>query len=297
MAGSGFIYNTRRKCQAIAAKVLRKEFLNKVYTKLICGYKPNIKNPKTFNEKIQWLKLYYFPNNPKAIAMTDKVQIHKVIEEMGIDVKLPNLLFESTSYKDIPWDNLPDKFVLKCNHGCAYNIVCVDKNSLNKKKATKKIKKWLKENFGLFNIEPHYSKIKRKVFAEEYLGEELIDYKFFCFNGEPKFLYVSKDLVHDSTAQISYFDLNWQRLPLVRDDYKPIDNIDKPSCFNKLIELSKQLSKDFPFVRVDFYVIHGKPYLSEMTFTPSAGMMPINPRRFDREWGDLLNISNLASKF
>ncbi len=294
MAGSGLIYNTRRKLQVLASKVFSKELLNKIYTKIVCGYKPNLKDPKTFNEKIQWLKIYYYPFNELAIRMTDKVEIHSVVKELNVDIKMPKILFEASKPEGIPWDELPNSFVLKCNHGCAYNIVCKDKMLIDRKKAELKIKRWLKEDFGLFNVEPHYSRINRKVFAEEYLGDELIDYKFFCFNGEPRFLYVSKDLAHDSIAKMSFFDLNWQKLPLIRNDYESLDEAKKPICFDKLVAFSKQLSSNFPFVRVDFYVINDEPILSEMTFTPSAGMMPINPLQFDNEGGDLLDITGLS---
>lgn len=292
MAGSGFVYDTRRKFQTIAAKVLPLQVMDKFYTKILCGYYPNLNNPQTFNEKVQWLKLNYFPNNERVISMTDKYTVHAVIKEMGLEELLPKILCVADSAEEIPWDTLPDKFVIKCNHGCAYNIICTDKRTFDIEKAKKKINTWLKQDFGLFNIEPHYSKIKRKVFAEEYLGDMLIDYKFFCFNGEPRFLYVSKDLAHDSIAQMAYFDLEWNKLPLIRDDYADLTDVGKPDCFNELINYSRILSKDFPFVRADFYVINGEPMFSEMTFTPSAGMMPITPRHFDNDWGKLLDLSN-----
>ncbi len=290
MAGSGIVYDTRRKLQSLAARVLPKETMDKIYTKIICGYYPDLKNPKTFNEKVQWLKLNYFPENEKAISMTDKFKVRTVLTEMGLEHLLPRLLFVSDSVDDIPWTKLPNKFVIKCNHGCAYNIICTDKETCDTEQIKKKIQIWLKQDFGLYNIEPHYSKIERKVFAEEYLGDMLIDYKFFCFSGEPKFLYVSKDLAHDSIAQISYFDMEWNRLPLKRDDYAELIDVKKPSCFDDLVKYARILSKDFPFVRTDFYVIDEKPVFSEMTFTPSAGMMPISPDHFDRDWGEMINL-------
>ncbi len=299
MDKSSVFYKIRRKMQVVAAKIFSKEFLNKIYTKIICGYKPNIRDPKTFNEKIQWLKIYFFPNNQKAIDMTDKVKIHYVVKQMDINVKLPKIYFETHDAKDIPWNDLPNKFVLKCNHGCRYNMVCKNKDEIDKTKVEKQFNKWIKEDFGLFNVEPHYSSIERKIFAEEYLGENLIDYKFFCFNGQPKFLYVSENLINSSNSnRISYFDLDWNIIPVIRSDHNSFmkGDIEKPDCFERLICLSKELSKDFPFVRVDFYVINDEPVLSEMTFTPSAGMMPINPRSYDEEWGKYLDIDDLLNK-
>lgn len=292
MAGSGVVYETRRKMQTIAARIFPFEMMDKIYTKIICGYVPNLDDPKTFNEKVQWLKLNYFTKDSKVADMADKVKVHSILKEKNMNDILPRLLFVCDKTEDIPWDILPDKFVIKCNHGCAYNIICTDINTFNKKDAEKKLNKWLKEDFGLFNIEPHYSMIERKIFAEEYLGDCLVDYKFFCFHGEPHFLYVSRDLAHDSIAQISYYDMEWNKIPLIRDDYRELEDIKKPQCFEQLIDYSRRLAHEFPFVRVDFYVINSKPVFSEMTFTPSAGMMPITPRKYDNEWGDLLDLTD-----
>ena len=294
MAGSGFVYDTRRKLQAIAAKIMPLSLMSKVYTKILCGYVPNLNNPQTFNEKVQWLKLNYYANNQEIANMADKVTVRYKVEKLGLGHLLTKMYFSCDRIEDIPWEILPNKFVLKCNHGCAYNIICSDKSSLSIRDAQNRLKKWLNEDFGLFNIEPHYSNIKRKIFAEEYLGDCLTDYKFFCFNGEPKFLYVSRDLAHDAEAQISYFDMNMEKIPLLRDDYRELENAEKPACFDKLVEYSRMLARDIPFVRVDFYVIGGLPVFSEMTFTPSAGMMPISPRSYDVSWGDLLDISRLV---
>lgn len=293
MAGSGFKYETRRKIQVIAAKMFPYSFIDKIYTKIICGYFPNLKNPKTFNEKVQWLKLYYYTRDNRASDMADKVKVRDILKKKGLSNILPKLLFVCDKIEEIPWDSLPDKFVIKCNHGCAYNIICEDKSKFDRKSAEKKLKRWMNEDFGLFNIEPHYSLIERKIFCEEYLGEKLLDYKFFCFNGEPQFLYVSRDLTHDSIAEMSYYDMKWKKISLVRDDYKDLSDIEKPQCFDELVQLSRMLSSEFPFVRVDFYVINNKPIFSEMTFTPSAGMMPITPRHFDADWGELLDIKKL----
>ncbi len=124
---------------------------------------------------------------------------------------------------EIEWDKLPDQFVLKCNHGCAYNIVVSDKSKADRKAITKQLNEWLKEDFGAFNIELHYSKIKpRKIICEEFLGENITDYKFFCFNGVPKCIYVSNDLIHDRQAQIGFFNLDGSKMPLTRDDYTDI---------------------------------------------------------------------------
>ena len=200
--------------------------------------------------------------------------------------------------EDIEWDKLPDQFVLKCNHGCAYNIVVSDKKTLDKKTTEKQLNTWLKEDFGAFNIELHYSKIKpHKIICEEFLGANITDYKFFCFNGEPKFIYVSNDLIHDRQAQIGFFYLDGSKMPLTRDDYTDIPEVKLPSFFNEMLDMAKDLSKDFPFVRVDFFLANDTYYFAELTFTPSAAMMPFNPDKYDLEWGKMLDISELEEKY
>lgn len=294
MAGSGVVYDTRRKLQAFAARILPPETMNCIYTKILCSYCPNIKNPKTFNEKLQWLKLYYFPEHQDVIDRTDKYKVRHILIQMGLESILPKLLFVTDDLKDIPWDDLPRQFVIKCNHGCAYNIICSDKDFFDIKGGIKKLKAWLKQDFGLYNIEPHYSKIERKIFAEEYLGDMLIDYKFFCFHGEPRFLYVSEDLAHDSIARMAFYDMEFNKIPLERKDYADFDKAEKPECFEELVALARRLAKPFPFVRTDFYVINGKPIFSEFTFTPGACMMPVTPSSFDIEWGEMLDLSRIV---
>ena len=197
---------------------------------------------------------------------------------------------------DIDWDKLPERFVLKCNHGCAYNIVCNNKEKLDIKGTQKILANWLKEDFGAFNLELHYSKIeKRLITAEEFLGDCIQDYKFFCFNGEPKFFYISNDLIHDRQAQIGFFDISGKKIPLIRNDYKDIPTVELPEFYEKMINTASALSQDFPFVRVDFFLANDRFYFAELTFTPSAGMMPLAPECYDKEWGTMLDLSGLKT--
>ncbi|WP_415336190.1 ATP-grasp fold amidoligase family protein, partial [Clostridium perfringens] len=191
----------------------------------------------------------------------------------------------------------PKKFVFKCNHGCAYNIVVTNKEKVDKSAIIKQLNTWMKEDFGAFNIELHYSKIKpRKIICEEFLGENITDYKFFCFNGEPKYIYVSNDLIHDRQAQIGFFYLDGSKMPLTRDDYTDIPEVKLPRFYNEMLEMSKALSKDFPFVRVDFFIANNRYYFAELTFTPGAGMMPFNPEKYDLEWGKMIDLSSIINK-
>lgn len=285
------LYQLRRKVQVIAEKMLPDEVLSKIYCKIIVKKWPNLSNPQTFNEKMQFYKLNYCPFNQKVIDCADKYKVRKYIEEKGYGHLLNELLGVWSDAKDISWDKLPNKFVLKCNHGCAYNIVCTDKNKLDKEKTIKQLNTWLKEDFGVYNIEKHYSKIEeKKIICEEFLGEKITDYKFYCFNQKPEFFYVSNDLINDRQAKIGFYDLKGEKLPLNRSDYGEIEDTPLPEYFLEMKNVARNLAREFPFVRVDFFITEGKYCFAELTFTPAAAMMPINPIKYDKYWGDLLII-------
>lgn len=294
MERDSIFYKIRRKLQVFAHMYLSDEFMSRVYFRIVLRKKLNLKNPCTFNEKIQWMKLYYYPKNDKIVKCTDKYTVRDFIKEKGYDYLLTPLIGVWDEVKEIEWSDLPESFVLKCNHGCAYNIVCTEKKLFDVKQAQKKLNGWMKEDFGAFNIEIHYSMINtKKIICEKYLGENLLDYKFFCFNGKAKYLYVSKNLINDRQAQMGFFYTDGKKMALTRDDYQDIDNILLPNFYDKMLSVANDLSKEFPFVRVDFFVTENRFYFSELTFTPGAGMMPFNPEQFDYEWGKEIDISNL----
>lgn len=285
------IYKMRRKLQVMAYHVVPHTILSKLYFRIYLKESMDIKNPKKFNEKLQWLKLNYNSQNPLVVQCSDKYAVRQFIKDKGYGHILTNLIGVWEKAEDIDWDLLPNRFVLKCTHGCAYNILCQDKNSFDQKFAVKQLNSWLKENFASFNVELHYGKIKpRRIICEEYLGDVIVDYKFFCFNGEPKFFYISSDLIHDRQAEIGFFYMDGSKMPMNRGDYKDIGNIKMPEFLPEMIEASKELSRHFPFVRVDFFQV-GKSYkFAELTFTPGACMMPLNPKEYDIEWGNMLNL-------
>ncbi|HFK8175967.1 ATP-grasp fold amidoligase family protein [Clostridium perfringens] len=271
--------------------------MSKIYFKIVLGKKLNLDSPQTFNEKIQWLKLYYFPKSNSVVKCADKYAVRDYIKNKGYENTLTPLIGSWNNTSEIDWDILPKKFVFKCNHGCAYNIVVTNKEKVDKSAIIKQLNTWMKEDFGAFNIELHYSKIKpRKIICEEFLGENITDYKFFCFNGEPKYIYVSNDLIHDRQAQIGFFYLDGSKMPLTRDDYTDIPEVKLPRFYNEMLEMSKALSKDFPFVRVDFFIANNRYYFAELTFTPGAGMMPFNPEKYDLEWGKMIDLSSIINK-
>lgn len=284
-------YKLRRKAQVIVYHILPKKTLSGIYYRILVHAKLNLDNPKTLNEKLQWLKLFYFPNDALAVKCTDKYQVREYIENKGYGEYLTGLIGVWERVEDVEWDKLPDKFVIKCTHGCAYNILCKDKSAFDFEDAKRKLAKWLKEDFSAFNVEPHYGKIKpRRIIAEEYLGDVIVDYKFFCFNGKPEFFYVSSDLIHDRQAEMGFFEMDGTKIPLVRDDYKDIGNLKMPDCLPQMIEAAKVLSADFPFVRVDFFLIGDSFKFAELTFSPASGYMPINPKEYDNKWGAMLEL-------
>lgn len=290
-------YKLRRKGQVLASKIVPAETLCKVYSKAVLKHPVNLKQPTTFNEKIQWMMLNAYPHMPSVIQAADKYAVREYLRGKGLEHLCVPLLGAWKNANDIDWDSLPQKFVLKCAHGCAYNILVPDKDALDKPATVKQLNRWLKEDFGAYNVERHYSKIRpRMIVCEEYLGDCITDYKFFCFNGEPQCMYVSQDLVHDRQAQIGFFHLDGSKMPFTRDDYTDIPEITLPPFFDSMLADAKTLCADFPFVRVDFFIANDRYYFAELTFTPGSGRMPFNPEKYDKEWGDALDISSLMNK-
>ncbi|MBQ7688684.1 MAG: glycosyl transferase [Clostridia bacterium] len=257
------------------------------------GRMPDLENPKTFNEKLQWLKLH--DRRPEYSELVDKYEAKKyVAARIGEEHIVPTLGVWD-SFAEIDFSALPDQFVLKCTHDSGGLVICRDKASLDLKKAEKKINKSLHRNFYYFGREWPYKNVKPRILAERYMEDEitavagLTDFKFYCFGGEPKYLYVSAGLENHRTASISFLTLDWAFAPFRRSDYKPFAELPKkPVHFEQMIELAKQLSAGHPFLRVDLYEVGGQIYFSEMTFFPNSGFMPFDPPEWDRTLGDML---------
>lgn len=268
------------------------------------GYYPNLKNPKSFNEKLNWLKLHY--KNPVESICIDKYKFKEYItKKLGAEYVVP-LIGVYDSVDDIDFDKLPDKFVLKTNTAGSgmYGITIVrDKKDIDIDRIKYKFNNWLQEwnKVYYFCGSVGYKDIEPKIIAEEYLEQidgQLYDYKFFCFHGEVKFIYVAIDHFPGQKSKISLFDLNWNKMPVSYDDHPNIDaDIEKPQNFEKMLEICKILSKDFPFVRVDFYSVKDRVYVGEMTFTPGGAHGKYNPRSFDFEIGEYLDLNKLDKKY
>ena len=270
---------------------IRDDLYLRIVYKKIFNRELDLKNPKTFNEKLQWLKLY--DRNPQYTEMVDKYQVKKYIADLiGEEYIIPTLgVYDK--FDDIDFEKLPNQFVLKCTHDSGSTIVCRDKDNFDYKQTKKKINKLLKKNFFYGGREWPYKNVKPRIIVEKFMqnGEEkeLKDYKFYCFSGIPKFLYVSEGLENHETARISFFDMNFNFEDFSRTDYKKMDKKpDKPVNFEKMKELAAKLSKGIPFVRIDLYEINGQLYFSEFTFSPCSGFMLFNPEEYDEIVGNLL---------
>lgn len=259
--------------------------------RLSLGKKLNLKNPQDFNEKIQWLNLY--SKNEDRVKCSDKYLAREFFIEKGFGDYLPKLLGVYKNASEINFEELPSKFVLKCTHGCGYNVICKDKSKLNIEEAKRSLNKWLKEDFGAEAGETHYSKIEPQIICEEFIdgiGEEVpIDYKIHCFNGVAKFALACVDRYKD--LSLLFYDLDWNRLEYQSKEYYSTKHVEKPSKLSEMVKIAEQLAKDFDFVRVDFFESKGKLYVGELTFTPNAGRIKYLSKEALKEIGNMLEIT------
>lgn len=269
-----------------------KIYISLMYLKYFHRF-PDLKKPQTFNEKLQWLKLY--DRRPEYTKMVDKYAVKRYIADIiGEEYLIPTLGVWN-AFDDIDFDKLPNQFVLKCTHDSHSIIICKDKSNFDIRAARVKIEKALKRNFYYYGREWPYKNVPARIIAEKYMkdahSEDLRDYKFFCFNGEVKFLYLSEGLDNPETGKISYVSLNWEPLSFCRDDYKPFSRLpDKPQNLDQMIKFAAMLSKGIPHIRVDFYEINNQIYFGELTLYSGSGLTMFNPPSADLEIGKLLKL-------
>lgn len=295
MDKNGILYKLRRKCQVIAHDITSPEFVSKIYFKHILGYKLNLKEPKTFNEKLQWLKLYHWPKDSKAIACADKYAVREHIRSVGKEDLLNEILFAWDNPDQICWEQLPEQFVIKCNHGCRYNIICADKSKLDTKEAVKTLKKWMREDFSKFNAEPHYAKIPKKIICEKFLGGNIVNHNIYCFNGKAIFLSVAGGLGNLEDEYLTYYNADGTVADFKNRSY-PVREEPLTPLLPEMIRTAEFLAKDFPMVRVDLFDVDGKIILSELTFTPGGAVIPLSPVEADARLGDMLDISKCMER-
>lgn len=281
--------------RAVKWKFLHTFFLDyavRLSYKNVFGKELDLENPQTINEKLQYLKLNDYRHNPDVSLCADKYRIREYVTSRGMGGLFPELYAVYDSPTDIDWDTLPDQFAMKCNHGCGYNILCSDKSRLDVNQAAGQMKKWFRTDYWRKFGEIHYRPIEKKIIVEEYLGSEIATYKFYCFHGEPKLLYISYNGEDgEKDKYVTYYDLDLKELPyeLMPHERKHGD-IEKPENFAVMEEYAQKLSREFPFVRVDLYNVRGRIYLSELTFFPTGGFMRLKPQGSDMEWGNWLKL-------
>jgi len=262
------------------------------------GKKLNLYDPIEFNEKIQWLKVFY---RPKILnQLVDKYAVRDYVEaKIGAEY-LNEIYGVYNSPKDIMYEELPQKFIIKATHASSYNLIVTDKDKLNKTKVAKLFKKWLSINqYYRMGQEWAYKDVQPRLIAERFLKEDgrisLIDYKFYCFNGEAKLLEVHLD--RDEDHKRGFYDLNFNRLPYryVSVEKSISSEVEKPTNFEEMKNLSEILAVNFPFVRVDFYSIKGKTIFGEMTFYPSDGRKDLHPNKYNKIMGDYIKLPKLET--
>lgn len=268
----------------------------KYHYEYFSGKKLDLDNPVGFNAKIEWYKVYFRPKLLTQLA--DKFSVRAYVEDKIGAEYLNELFAVYDNPEQINYDSLPNSFIMKANHTNGHNIIVKDKNKLNKSKTEKKFKKWLKKNqYYRRGQEWAYKNIKPKLVIEKFLKEDgkesLVDYKFYCFNGVPKFIDIHIDREEDHKQ--GCFDLDFNLLPFGKSkSYKSIsEGIEKPSNLKEMVKLAKLLSENLPFVRVDFYSVNGKTIFGELTFYPADARKQFYPENYNRIIGDYFKLPKL----
>jgi len=254
----------------------------------------HLRNPKTFSEKLQWLKLYAY--KPEYTMMVDKYLVKEYVKEMiGKEYIIPTIGVWNR-VEDVDWNALPEKFVLKCNHDSGGVVVCRDKSKLDIEKAKAKLSEHLKYDYFWPGRDKTYKHVERKIIAEKFMEDnqshDLIDYKLMCFNGKVKCTFTCTDRFSDSGLKVTFYDREWNIMPFCRKYPREKTPMQKPEAYGQMVQLAEILSENIPFVRVDFYNINGKIYFGELTFYPGAGMEIFYPGKWDRILGSWIVLPN-----
>ncbi len=255
--------------------------------RLRMGKRLDLSAPITFNEKMQWLKLY----DHKAVytKMADKLAVRDFIKERIGDGHTVPVLGVWSAFDEIDFDLLPHSFVLKTTHDSGSYVICPDKTKFDIRSARKILTRSLRRNYYRTTREYQYKDIKPQIIAEEFLGEGLTDYKFFVFNGKAAFMYIEKEA--SSKPEQAIFDMNFCKVPFTMDDDSCDESFTKPVFFDEMREYAEMLSFGVPFLRVDMYHVDGKTYVGELTFYHYGGFIPFNPPEWDEIIGGYLKIN------
>ena len=279
--------------------ILPKNLAHKILYKLVMKKNLNLKNPADFNEKIQWLIVNKYGSSEGILA--DKFLVKDIVKKMNINgLYIPKTLKIYRDANDINLDELPDRFVIKCNHGSGKVFICNNKDNFDIENAKKELNHELKINFAKLSLEYQYGFIKPLIIAEEYLTDNNhknpLDYKFYCFNGKVESLLVCSN--REKELKLDDFNKEWEKLDYTFEKFKSNENLQKPINFNNMIKIAEDLAKvnnkNMPFVRIDLYNINGKIYFGEYTFTPAAGMINYYKQSALNILGSKINLKNYS---
>lgn len=297
---TAFMQNFARS--SISRFIPDKLFLKMWYRARI-GRRLNLKEPETFNEKIQWLKLY--DHNPIYPILVDKYDVKQYISDtIGKEYVIPTIgVWDRV--EDIDFSSLPDQFVLKCTHDSGSTIVCKNKLEFNPDVAKEKLKYKLSKSMFWWGREWAYKEVKPRIICEKYIsdsdepgnhGDELTDYKFMCFNGKMKCAFTGTNRFKEGGLRVTFFDREWNRMPFIRHYPAADEDIPKPVQYKKMMELAEKLSVGIPFVRVDFYETCGKVFFGELTLYPGCGFEEFSPEEWDYKLGEWLVLPERKTK-
>ena len=266
---------------------------DKLYLELLYwrtfGRVPDLKHPVRYTEKLQWMKLY--DHNPLYHKLVDKADVKPYVASLVGEEHIVPTLGVWDSPEEIDWDSLPDRFVLKCTHDSGSTVICRDKASFDREAACRKLAACLKKNYYKPMREWVYKGLKARIIAEEYLEGEVNDYKFFCFDGEPKFMFVATDRFNaEEETKFDFFDMDWNHLDLRSGHPNAAVPPACPSCFGEMKRLAARLSRGLPQVRLDFYEIDGKVLFGEYTFYHWGGFMAFDPDSADETIGRMFKL-------
>lgn len=275
----------------IAPAIRNDEFYLKLKWNYRMNYPLDLKHPKTFNEKLQWLKLHN--RNSEYTKMVDKVEAKKYAASIIGDEYIIPTIAVYDRVEDINLEDLPNQFVLKCTHDSGGIVICKDKSKFDSKTAIQFLSKGLKTNYYYIHREYPYKDVKPRIIAEQYMEDEfreLRDYKFFCFNGEVKALFIASDRTKNEETKFDFFDENFNHLPFTNGHPNSSHPIAKPAGFETMKTLASKLSAGLPHVRIDFYDIKGHVYFGEFTFFHWSGMTKFDPPEWDYKFGSWINL-------
>lgn len=268
-------------------------------TKLRFKRKLNLRKPKTLADKVSYIELH--KQSELASLCTDKWEVRSYVANKGLqDILVPVVGGVWNCVEEIDFNKLPSSYVIKATHGCKMNYIVQNKDKLDTIKCKKTLNKWLKTTYGTYSLEPHYFSITHRLYAEAYIEEldGLIDYKFHCIHGEPEFVLVCSDRIHNgnkgTSVKLDLFDMEWKPISGLRPYGKEVlgnGDIVRPLLFEKMKEIAMELAKDFPFVRVDLYQIQDKILFGELTFSPACCIFPYFSDKFIENYGAKLNLN------